>query len=227
MNTANVLILTDDSEFARLLASCWETDRWPPSITVLSSELCQSRTINGYDLLVIGPIAQKIPSVVLSSLAPNSALIVCSAAESREAQQLRARYPRLIHVPLREDWVQTLLLVAGEALKRVAAERNAEVANLHAGQLEAHATLGRFMLSMKPSINNALTSILGNAELLLLEPGQLTKQSLQQIRTIQHMSLRLNEVMQRFSSLATEIHGTETPSQPETEAVPAGTPRRS
>jgi hypothetical protein len=33
------------------------------------------------------------------------------------------------------------------------------------------------------------------------------------------MSLRLNEIMQRFSSLASEIRDTETPSQPETEAA--------
>lgn len=228
MKTANVLILTDDSEFARLLTSCWGTDRWPPSITVLSSgQLCQSQTADGYELVVIGPVTQKISSIILSNLAPNSALIVCAASESREVQQLRARYPRLIHVPLREDWVQSVLLVAGEALKRVEAVRNSETATIRVAQLEAEATLGRFMLSMKPSVNNALTSILGNAELLLLEPGQLTAQSLQQIRTIQHMSLRLNEVMQRFSSLATEIHGAETPSQPETEEVPAGAPRRS
>jgi signal transduction histidine kinase len=82
------------------------------------------------------------------------------------------------------------------------------------------------MLEMKHSINNALTSILGNAELLLLEPGQLTAQSLQQIKTVQHMSLRLNEIMQRFSSLASEIRDAETPSQPETEADAENIPSR-
>ena len=40
-----------------------------------------------------------------------------------------------------------------------------------------HATLGRYMLEMRPSINNALTSVLGNADLLLLEPGQVTGES--------------------------------------------------
>jgi len=79
---------------------------------------------------------------------------------------------------------------------------------------------------MKHSVNNALTSILGNAELLLLEPGQLSAQSLQQIKTVHHMSLRLNEIMQRFSSLASEIRDAETPSQPETEEQPSAVPVR-
>jgi len=72
------------------------------------------------------------------------------------------------------------------------------------------------MLEMKHTVNNALTSILGNAELLLLEPGQLSAQSLQQVRTVHQMSLRIHEVLQRFSSLASEIRDAETPSQPET-----------
>ena len=36
---------------------------------------------------------------------------------------------------------------------------------------EAEATLGRYMSEMRTTVNNALTSVLGNAELLLLEPG--------------------------------------------------------
>jgi signal transduction histidine kinase len=79
---------------------------------------------------------------------------------------------------------------------------------------------------MKHNINNALTSILGNAELLLLEPGQQSSQSLQQIRTMHHMSLRLHEIMQRFSSLDSEIRGAETTSQPETECVADDVPGR-
>jgi signal transduction histidine kinase len=77
------------------------------------------------------------------------------------------------------------------------------------------------MTDMKHSINNALTSMLGNAELLLLEPGQLSSQSLAQIKTIHSMALRINEVMLRFSSLASEMKDAETTSQAETEPEPA------
>ena len=79
------------------------------------------------------------------------------------------------------------------------------------------------MLEMKHSVNNALTSMLGNAELLLLEPGQLSAQSLAQIKTIHSMALRINEIMQRFSSLASEMRDA---SQAETEETPAPAPNR-
>jgi signal transduction histidine kinase len=226
LQTANVLILTDDSEFARLLSSCWQTERRVPNLTVLSTEVCQAQCVDTYDLTVIGPAARESLSGILSRLNPQAATILCAAAEPREIQQLRSRHSRLLHIPLREDWAQTLLLVAGESLRRVEAGRIAKQALLHAARSERDAVLGRYMMEMKHSVNNALTSILGNAELLLLEPGQLSAESLQQIKTVQHMSLRLNEIMQRFSSLAAEIRDAETPSQPETEEVGAMPLRR-
>jgi len=60
------------------------------------------------------------------------------------------------------------------------------------------------MVEMHSSINNALTSVLGNAELLKLEPG-LPASALAQADTIHNMALRLHEVFQRFSSLEKEL----------------------
>lgn len=77
--------------------------------------------------------------------------------------------------------------------------------------------LGRYMIEMRHSVNNALTSVIGNADLLLSEPGQLSSQSRDQIRTIHAMALRLNEIMQRFSSLAMEMQAIEKESQAETD----------
>jgi len=120
-----------------------------------------------------------------------------------------------------------VLLLAGESLRRTEALKLARQAERHASQYANQATLGRYMYDMKHNMNNALTSLLGNAELLLLEPGGLSAQSLAQIKTIHTMALRINEVMQRFSSLASELREGETQSQVETEEVNSTTiPRR-
>lgn len=95
-----------------------------------------------------------------------------------------------------------------------------------AAQHERYATLGRYMLEMKHSVNNALTSMLGHAELLLLEPGQLSAAAREQIKTIHSMALRLSEIMQRFSSLASEMRELEKASQAETEEVSTAPVRR-
>jgi len=221
------LILTDETDFARLLPACWQAERNPPGITVLSSELMKEQDSPPHDLVVLGPLRKGKLSGLLRSLDPAAAVILCAPADSRELGQLRARYPRLVHVPLREDWAQTLLLVAGESLRRAEALRQAKQAERNASENEHYATLGRYMMDMKHSVNNALTSMLGNAELLLLEPGQLSAQSLAQIKTIHSMALRINEIIQRFSTLASEMREAENSSQAETEGTPAPSlPRR-
>ena len=226
MKNANVLILTDDGEFASLLSDCWHAEQQAPSITVLSSALWKAQGGEGFDLVVLGPVVEGQLAAILSTLYPGVTVILCAAADAREMRPLRARYPRLLHVPLREDWMQTLVLVAGESLRRVRAGRQAKHALSRALQSEREAMLGRYMADMKHNVNNALTSILGNAELLLLEPGQLSAQSLLQIKTMHSMTLRINEIMQRFSSLASEIREAENASQAETEEASTSFSRR-
>lgn len=86
---------------------------------------------------------------------------------------------------------------------------------------EREAALGRYMLDMRHSFNNALTSVLGNSELLLLEPGALSAQTREQVETIHTMALRLCEVMQRFSSLENEMRFPAGESHSETNELPA------
>jgi signal transduction histidine kinase len=213
---STVLIVTDETEFARLVTACWQAERQAPALTILGSDLWSEREELDPDLVVVGPLREgKLPGV-LKSLATTTAVILCAPADSRELTQWRSRYPRLVHIPLREDWTQTLLLVAAESLRRSEALRAARHAESNAARNGHHATLGRYMIDMKHSVNNALTSMLGNAELLLLEPGQLSQQSLAQIKTIHSMALRIHEIMQRFSSLASEMRDAENASQAET-----------
>ena len=221
MRTTNTLILTDDAEFARLLTACWQMERQLPGLSVVTSDLWKEGDSNAWDLIVIGPLKEQRPADLLASIAPGTAVIFCAPSDPKELGTLRKRYPRLLHVPLREDWTQVVLLVAGESLRRTEALRLAKQAEQRAAKNANDAMLGRYMTDMKHSVNNAMTSLLGNAELLLLEPGELSAQSLAQIKTIHTMALRINEIMQRFSSLASEMREGETPSQAETEDAAA------
>ena len=221
MRTTNVLILTDDGEFARLLTACWQVERHLPGLSVVTSDLWSGEEAAICDLIVVGPLKNGNLTEVLRRVSAPTAVILCAPIEANDLGQLRQKYPRLLHVPLREDWTQVVLLLAGESLRRAEATRLAQQAEQRALQNANHAVLGRYMLDMKHSMNNAMTSVLGNSELLLLEPGQLSAQSLEQIRTIHTMALRINEIMQRFSSLANEMREAETASQAETEEAGA------
>jgi signal transduction histidine kinase len=227
LQATNALILTDDGEFARMLTACWQMERNLPGLSVVTGELWKSGGSVSPDLMVIGPLKEARLGDVLGKSAPSTAIILCAPSDANELGFLRKRYPRLLHVPLREDWTQVVMLVAGESLRRTEALRQAKQADQRAARNANDAVLGRYMIDMKHSMNNAMTSLLGNAELLLLEPGELSAQSLGQIKTIHTMALRINEIMQRFSSLASEMKEVETPSQAETEDVGAARlPRR-
>ena len=221
MRTTNVLILSDDREFARLLTACWQVERQLPELSVVTSDFWSADAASTSDLVVIGPLREGKLTEVLRAMAPAVAAILCAPSDAKELGALRKKYPRLLHVPLREDWTQVVMLVAGESLRRAEAFKLAQQAEQRASANANQAVLGRYMIDMRHSINNAMTSLLGNAELLLLEPGELSAQSLAQIKTIHTMALRINEVMQRFSSLASEMREVETASQGETEDVGA------
>jgi len=166
------LILTDDAEFARLLTACWQMERQLPGLSVVTSDLWMAGEPIAPDLMVIGPLKDggKLCEA-LRSVPLNTALILCASPESQEMALLRKKYPRLLHVPLREDWTQVVLLVAGESLRRTEALRLAQQSEQRASQNAHHAMLGRYMIDMRHSLNNAMTSLLGNEELLLLAPG--------------------------------------------------------
>lgn len=217
MNYASVLIVSDDTEFARTIAARWQSERRVPEITLTTSDVWQASTAGGYNLLIVGPVRDAKASAILSTLTafPGTASL-CVCADAREAAVLAAEYPHVLVLPREDGWIGTVILVAGEALRRTDAVARAQRAERAGIESQREASLGRYMINVRPSVNNALTSVIGNADLLLLDPGEISAEGRDQIRTIHAMALRLNEIMQRFSSLAAEMRAGETESHPET-----------
>ena len=220
MNQSSVLIVSDDTEFSRLVAARWQAERHAPEITLVTSDLWQAASSSSHDLVIVGPVRSGKSLAILSALESiPGAAIVYIPEEDQDAAQVRADHPHALVVPRQDGWIGTLILVSNEALRRAEAEDRAQKAVRLAFESQCDATLGRYMLEMRPSVNNALTSVLGNADLLLLEPGQFPAACREQIRTIHTMALRLNEIMQRFSSLSAEMRAGEKESQAETQGA--------
>src|SRR5438034_10723139 len=95
LRNANVVILTDETEFARLLTACWQAERQAPNITVLNSDSWREQEAPAHDLVVVGPVRDGKITTVLRALEPANAVILCIPADSREFGQLRTKYPRL------------------------------------------------------------------------------------------------------------------------------------
>jgi signal transduction histidine kinase len=205
VDAPTVLIISDEVDFSRRIAARWQMERNPPAFTVLSGDLWPRFAVDGFDVAIVGELRREILSVVLEPLHSTGRPIFCICHDG-PAKVVHERWPRISVLRRTEYWLETLVLAASEAVYRSRAESRARAAEFSCAALDRQATLGRYMLEMRHNLNNALTAVLGNSDLLLLEPGSLSALTRAQIETIRNMTLRIHEIMQRFSSLEKEMN---------------------
>jgi len=200
-----VLLISDDPEFARAVMGRWQAERSVPAFTLMSGDVCRATDPETFDAAVVGTVRPGILPAILATLEVSGKPVLLVCKESQSAQEVRETQPRVMVLRQHEGWLDALVLIASEVLRRCEAMARA----LRAGQanklLEREATLGRYMLEMRHTLNNALTSVLGNSELLLLEPGCLSAVARSQIETVRNMAVRMHEILQRFSSIENEL----------------------
>jgi len=206
VDTPAVLIISDEVDFSRRVTARWQMERNVPTFTLLSGDLWPRFAVDVFDVAIIGELRRDLLSVVLEPLHSTGQPIFCVSQDAATAQLVRERWPRVSILRPSEHWLETLVLAASEAVHRSRSEARARAAESSCAALQRYATLGRYMLEMRHSLNNALTSVLGNSDLLLLEPGSLSAHTRAQIETIRNMTLRIHEIMQRFSSLEKEMN---------------------
>jgi signal transduction histidine kinase len=205
LDTPTVLIISDDPEFSRRITGRWQMERTVPTFTLLSGELWPRFVVDGFDIAIVGELRRELLSVVLEPLHSTGQPVFCVCQNAATAQLVRERWPRIAILRPSDHWLETLVMAASEAVHRARAEARARIAESSCVTLQREAMLGRYMLEMRHNLNNALTSVLGNSDLLLLEPGSLSAPMRAQVETIRNMTLRIHEILQRFSSLEKEL----------------------
>jgi len=206
----DVLIVSDDGEFARDILARWQIERHLPAFTLVTSEMCRSSRIASFDLAIVGPIDQSSGQLVKKLGTDSPILCVVAPGSLSKA----APEPGVTVVRQLEGWSENVVALAGEILRRIAEQKKLRHAEEIAASSQSEAALGRYMKEMRHSFNNALTSVLGNAELILLNDGKLDAELRDQIGTIRDMALNLHEMMQRFTSLEAELQCTTKESKP-------------
>jgi hypothetical protein len=217
-NRPTVLILSSNPAFSREITAQWTQDAathsHAPEFIVLDEGLSRDLKASHYDLAIadasccrnnnpgaqINALKQSLaaagrPAIVIHS---NSAPVV----DHSDFYKLDGDIIELRCGP--KLWPVMSALLGCEILRRCQAESAAREAESNCAAAQADATLGRYMIEMRTNINNALTTVLGNAELLALEPG-LPAKIQAQADTIRNMALRLHEIFRRFSSIEKEL----------------------
>ena len=207
----DVLIVSDDGEFAREILARWQMERQLPAFTLVTSEMCRSSRIASFDLAIVGPIDQSSGQLVrkLAGDAPILCVVAFEAIAKADPME-----PGVVVIRQSEAWSENVVVLAGEMLRRAAEQARLRQAEEIAASCQREATLGRYMQEMRHNFNNALTSVLGNAELILLNESNLNAELRDQIGTIRDMALNLHEMMQRFTSLEAELQCTTREAKP-------------
>jgi signal transduction histidine kinase len=216
VNAPNVLIIADEREFAKKLMARWHAERSEPAFTLMSSDLWNGSNDAQYEVTIVGPVRSGRLTPVLKSLDTPARPTVCVVEDANQFLTIHEQHPRVLLIRQIEGWLDAVVAVITESIRRVEAQARARKAEQAAAQNQHNATLGRYMLDMRHNLNNALTSVLGNAELLLMQPEILPMQIKDQLETIHSMSMRMHEILQRFSSLETEMNFAERQSLTET-----------
>ena len=207
MDQATVLIISDDPEFSRVVMDRWQGERNAPAFTLMSADVCRDLDADGFDLAIVGAVP-----VCSSAFRIQRSEPFRQAGSFRvEEQAICRRSPgrRSGFCNSRKAGLDTLVMVSTEILRLGHALARAHRAEQAKKSLEQQATLGRYMLDMRHTLNNSLTSVLGNSELLVLDPGSLTAAERSQIETIRNMAVRIHEILRRFSSIEKELNAVE------------------
>ncbi len=198
-----VLLLSSDPAFAREITAKWPRDGECPEFVVLEWDLVADLQGNTFDLAIAETSSHERRLRLRQALAVSATPAILIGTESLPPTSSG-------HAPILElsrettSWAALAGLLGKEILRRRQAELRTREADRARTTAEAEAMLGRYMIDMRHNVSNALTSILGNAELLLLEPG-LPANVQAEADTIRNMALRLHEVFQRFSSIEKEL----------------------
>jgi signal transduction histidine kinase len=211
----SVVIVAERADLAAEITSRWQSEQLHLVINVVSSESWSSANTGAHDLTIVVGLGELKLLSTLRNLDSIGTPSICVVEEPGTLQLVRSEFSRVLALRHHDDWADSVVVLAAEVLRRVDASYRAKRSETMSKTTLSYAALGRYILDMRHGFNNALTSVLGNAELLMIDPGTLNLEKREQVDTIHTMALRLHEMMQRFSSMEAEMMFGERQSQAE------------
>ena len=139
MDQPTVLVISDDVEFSRSITARWQVERHVPTFTLLSGDLWP-RSIDNFSVAIVGPLRRELLSLILEPLHSTQQPLFCVCVDGATAKLVRERWPRTSVLRREENWLDVLILAAGEAVLRAAAEARARTAEEACATLERQAS---------------------------------------------------------------------------------------
>ena len=219
MERTQVIILSVQEDIAREVTARWrDPQAEQPNVKLLThGHVAASHTVSMQTIVVAGPELEQKPEVLSNlELRQIPTLYILGGDETSEG--MAKKFPSLHVFPGTSEGLNSLVRTGGLIQRRLSAEFRAEKSAAELQVLTSQAQLGRYIIDVRHNFNNCLTAVLGNAELLLMENGNLPVPIKDQLDTILSMALRMHQMMQRFTSLETEMQFADKHSHGDTKA---------
>ncbi len=191
------MIVSDDPEFANSLVHSWQRAQYAPEYAVFKSgsmALAECAVVVADGLEALAGLKGEVWRAIVVT------------ASDEPLPETGALVRRVLRIRRSEDWAELAAALAQETVMAMKALRQVVEAQERMRELERFAALGRFICEARHGLANALTSVLGNAELLLMDSkGEMRSEVRGQLETIHEMSLRILETLQSLSSLDLEM----------------------
>jgi His Kinase A (phospho-acceptor) domain len=201
-----VLVVSDDPNFVLGIRERWQGDA--PELRIVGSNACVGCNPEAFQFVVVGGMQPRVCGEVLAAFRPGNVPVIVIGSEGPLFGLGERHASKVLMLPSFPGWQDLLVALGGEVACRADALARARRSEMTNEVLLCDAALGRYVIEMRHNLNNALTSVLGNAELLLLDEAKFSENERKQIDTIRLMALRMHETLQRFSSLEKELRAT-------------------
>src|SRR5574340_311383 len=108
----------------------WQAERSVPAFMLLSSAIWNDSLSRSCDLILVGPVQANF-GPILKALETSGRPVLYVGSDPAQMQRVRSSCPRMTLLRHHEGWVDAVVLLAGETLRRleaVARARRAEQA---------------------------------------------------------------------------------------------------
>ena len=211
MEQARIVVVSDDREFVNSILQSWQRLHFSPEFAVTGSK---SPGAAGRCAVLLADGISALPG---AGAGASLAIAISDEALPEAAEGMRA-----VRIPRGVGWADQAALLVQETVLRLEAQAQLAEMKERLRELERFAALGRFIVEARHGLGNALTGVMGNSELLLLEAGAgMRSEARSQLETIHAMSLKMHETFHQLSSLEIELRMAERQAERETGRSPA------
>ena len=198
-----VLIVSGDSEFNAALLRSWQVAGSVPEYQVVEPDAPCEWPVSCVAVLDGAKLHLRLPAdIPMVIMVTGGELVPVIVEVGRRIVQLRRD----------QGWAEIAAALALECVLREQALRRGDELEERLIKTERFSALGKFVAGHQHEMANALTGLMGHAELLMTE-RDISQEFRHKIGTIHAMSLRIHDVLQKLSSLDRELRVAERQAQ--------------